>query len=193
MIFQSRTSSSLAAALLLTVVGCQSDGDPADCESICPGAIPLPAGTSVTEWNLSQTMKADQDLLVVYQHEWRDADVALSPFGIRHVRRIADRLRSDDSLYVMMEESGSPELDSHRVTALAEFLAAAQVVSAHDRVQTGQPQAEGMHGLEASPIASGYLQGDIANPVQGGSRAGANSGNVFGGSRSVPGSGHGTY
>ncbi len=162
--------------LLAGLAGCRGDRA-ASCQDIPPGAIPRPAGSFACDWIESHAARAERDMLVIYQYEWVTDRAELGPFGQQHVERLAALLARSFGP-IVVQPSGRSELDEARRAVVLDRLAEKNVRLSPEQVVVGRPEAEGLDGLEAPPIAEEMLgQGRRG----GGSRA--TTGGSFGGTR----------
>lgn len=139
-------------ASLGLLVGCESDGTEDDKDEIL---MPPEVGVNVREWQARQIAKADASYFIIYKHEWSNGDdtAALSEFGYRHARRVAERAMVLDYPIVIEPEPDQPDLDQRRVDYMVEFLTDRNVPQARRRVIVAVPR-ERDHDAEDFPVAN---------------------------------------
>ncbi len=136
---------------------------------------------------------------VVHQHEWFQGGTELGPAGRRHLSELQPRLQHESHLVII--EPVEPDLKLHRTiqdAALAamevdrarrfqiiQMLHEGGVPDAEMRVRIAYPQAEGLHGAQATRIFNslgrGGLNARTGGSVLGGGFGGASLGGVTGG------------
>ena len=179
---------SIAAALVMVVLGCQQgELKRDDCETIPWGAVPAPTGTYHNQWKDAQVSRADRDYLVFYQYEWLGDSGELSPFGKRHLQRLIPRLVHATSP-IVVETSGDDQRDRVRAATLRAELGKQESAWVDYPVIIGTSEAEPLYGFESNRVINGLNRGN--NGSQGGN-SGGNSGGGFGGGAGGSGGGFG--
>ncbi|MEO1619232.1 MAG: hypothetical protein AAFV88_25510 [Planctomycetota bacterium] len=149
---------SIACSMIVAAAlsaGCASRGGilGVDCCADVPsGAIPEPAGTKVCAWQTQQVNAAFTDQTVLYQADFVDRTSQLSPSALQRLSR-QSQLESSSEFVWVLEPSGDADLDSGRVGAVVEALAARGRTAAEVRIAT--PAALGLRGPQAERIARG--------------------------------------
>ena len=155
----------VACVIAALVTGCKSHEECYERPTLAPlGAVSDPI------WK-NQEANAEASELVVYQHEFmRDAEW-LNHAGEDHVKQIAERMRSEQDLPVVVEQSmTSPlvgaeypypvhpnvELDMRRREIVVRSLTALGIPDAEQRVVVAPAFTDGVTGSEAE---SAYRQG----------------------------------
>lgn len=178
--------SSFATLLMAAIVtGCQHDGNLVGahrCADIPPGAVPAEQGTYVCQWQKWQHARAEQNYFVIYDNEWRfganEDGTRLGPFGERHLEDLTARL--DYQPYsIVIDKTEDNELDQSRWMYVVNYLEQQGVADPQARVLIGRGDAEGLYGLEAPGIGSGFL--GYGSGFGGGFGGGGFGGGGFGG------------
>ncbi len=148
------------------------------CATILPGSLTAPNGTSVREFQLMHTNKAEADDFVVYLQEWYMGGREMGPYGEYHIAQMAQRMPSVP-FPVLVQVCPDPALNEHRRRVVIEKLAACGVQDAAIRVILGRPEAEGLNGPESFRVYQGLLFNNGQN--NGGFGGGGFGGGGFGG------------
>ena len=124
------------------------------------GTVPAPLGTYACQWQQMQTSRAEQDYFVFYPNEWRygahEDGTRLGPAGERRLEEFARRLHHEPYA-VVIDKSDDASLDQARRVAVVSFLDQRGVIGADSRVMIGRGEANGLYGLEAPRIGTGFL------------------------------------
>ena len=161
----------LVALILVqtTVSGCRSCHDQCDddgcghhyghdflgidkCSTIPQGAIPVPSGTYLDEWQNTQASIAEADKFMFYRNEWLDDGTELGPAGERHLAEIIPRIGMDP-YNVVIEPSQDAAKDNRRKWNMIAWLSDRGITGAENLVLLGHPMyVEGLIGEEAEAI-----------------------------------------
>lgn len=116
--------------------------------TITPGAVPLPNGSHVNEWNRRMAAAADADHFVIYLYEWCMGGHELSASGRAHLRMLAARLMHEP-FPVVVQPSCDEALNVVRRQLVVQCLLEQGIGDADARVVLAWPVAEGLYGHEA--------------------------------------------
>ena len=143
-----------------------------------------------------QTHRAAASDFVVQRHEWFQGRSELGPAGQRHLSELPSRMRHEPHMVII--EPAEPDLKLHfnvRDAALAaqelnqtrrfqvvQTLHRYGVEDAEMRVQIAYPQAEGLHGAQATRIFNSLGRSGLSTRTGTGTAGGGVSGLGGGGS-----------
>lgn len=166
------------------------------CASIPEGAIPVPAGTYLHEYQQTQANLAEADDFVFYRNEWLMDGTELGPAGSDHLTEILPRVGLTPHPVVIEPSDDNPQKDQERRLVIIDRLIAAGIPSAEELVHIGRPPyVQGTNGEEAEIVRGQMLNDRVFNNMQnrygiGGFGAGGGLGG-FGGGFSGFGAGRG--
>lgn len=149
-----RTLAALGLGVLLaSSVGCREQRS----EDIPPGAMPLPLGSSVREFNHRQATKGRADSFVFYRYEWSLQTAQLTDWGRRHLSRVLSTVHRE-SFPVIIESSGDERLDEARRRTIIAALAQHELDYPERRVVVAHPDALDISGDEAVIIQQQFIR-----------------------------------
>lgn len=155
-----------------------------------PMATPAPLGRSVDAYFKKQEEAGESQDFVVYEHEFMDDGIRLTPDGEDHLRQIAARVASTP-FPVIVERSqlgfkpgakhefpvqNDPDLDVKRQQVVVRALTAMGVPNAYARVVIGPAMAPGYTSFEGERAYGRGVSGDASGSRGGGSQGGAGQG-----------------
>jgi hypothetical protein len=160
------------------------------CADIRKGAIPQPTGTVACQWQNTHAEQAEQDDLVIYEHEWREGGKKLGPFGQKHIEQIVRKLTNSPHQVIIEphfdvdKNRVDAELNEARRRGVVVALAERGVADAEERVVVAWPKAEGLYGEEAVGVgidrtSSGTGRGGTVTRGSAGLGAGFFGGGAF--------------
>jgi hypothetical protein len=130
-----------------------------NCSVTPKGALPAPAGTSMTAAIEIQRANAAEDDFVIYKHEWCIDTVKLGPYGQYHLTMIV-RWLPNVPFPVIIQPCGDPALDEARRQTIVQHLLTAGFADAPNRVIVDFPKAGGLYGEEAEWIYQEMIDPD---------------------------------
>jgi len=139
------------------------------CADIPPGALPMPNGYFVRNFQALQAGKAEIDDFTIYYNEWYMGGMELGPFGVNHLFTIAKRL-PECPHPVILQPTGDLQVDTARQQKVISILLNAGLADAPNRVLLAPPMALDLDGMESQRI---YLQMLIPSGGRGQMGAGA--------------------
>jgi len=141
-----------------------------------------PFGASMQQILATQVSKGSLAQMVFYNLHfmYRDGHWELSPAGYDHAVTVCS-LMSDPTNGVLVESTGSAQVDEQRRHVVFEQLNAQGCAIQMQQVHVGKPRRLGITGPEALIIYQGRL-GRVANPSLGGSYSGGTGGSSSGSS-----------
>lgn len=140
-------------ALIAVSAGCREQKS----EDIPPGAMPLPLGSSVREFNHRQATKGRADSYVFYRYEWSLETAQLTDWGRRHLSRVLSTVHRE-SFPVIIETSGDERLDEARRRVIIAALAQHQLDYPERRVLVSHPNSLDISGDEGVIIQQQFIQ-----------------------------------
>lgn len=126
-------------------------------EDIPPGAMPIPLGSSVREFNHRQATKGRADSYVFYRYEWALETAQLTDWGRRHLSRVLSTVHRE-SFPVIIESSGDERLDDARRRVIIAALAQHELDYPERRVVVAHPNALDISGDEGVILQQQFLQ-----------------------------------
>lgn len=157
----------VAVALMPLISGCANRSGILGVDyhaDIPAGAVPLPAGTSVCDWQTAQVTSAIADQNVLYQADFVDRSSTLSPAARVRLSRNAQTDLAVVQPWII-EPSGDSMLDADRQTTVANELSVRGIQSPD--VHVAVPAALGMSAPDAERVAGSLGNSNNANPGTG--------------------------